>query len=465
MERTLFALLHPMVIVGGRPHFSMRNWSGAAQVEYAGYAPVELAETAAYLRANGVEVRIHDGQAGRTPVSRFVSEVAADKPDWAVLALGWQSIESDLALLRDLKRASPTTKIIAGGAPATARPGVALAEPAVDFVALGELDDPCLRLVRGDHSRNLAWRGAHGAIECAPREAIPDLDLLPTPAWDLLPIKCYVIPSAPCAPSLTYRLTRQCSYGACTFCPSAIYRAGPQKPRSAARALDDLETIVRHGVRHVIFTDQMLTGDKELVLELCRGMRARGLGLKWQAASRADCLDAEIVREMAASGCALLALGIESSCADTLRKHGKRSDHDTVANAVRLAQAAGIGVIGHFILGLEGETESVVARMADYAIGLGLDYAEFTVAMILPGTPWYDARFPAGGRALAESFVWNDETVPLDRLRELQRQAYRRFYFRPRVLWRQVTRVRSASHFRVLARTAFALLKTNPYGN
>ena len=53
------------------------------------------------------------------------------------------------------------------------------------------------------------------------------------------------------------------------------------------------------------------------------------------------------------------------------------------------------------------------------------------------------------------------EFVPMEKLVELQKKAYRIFYFRPSVIWRQLKQIRSFYEIKVKIRGAISVLGIN----
>lgn len=453
------AILHPAVTLGGKARFFSRDWSGSEIPASVTYFPLDEAELAAALRAGGHDAVILDGARERTPVEAFVRRVAALRPEAVFLAGGWESLEPDLDLLRRLKARLPALRVIAGGPLLTWKPELALAHDVVDVVALGEPEDPCLRLLGGDLSQNVAYRGPDGAVIQAPRVLVTDLDELPTPAWDLLPVSRYVLPFALRNPCVAYRMSRGCVHGACHFCPTNVYHPGRARYHSAARVLHDLEAVVRgHGARQVVFRDQVFTGDRGLVEAVCAGLIERKLDLVWRVTTRVDLVDADLLRLMARAGLVQISFGLETPGAETLRRVGKGTTPELARRAVGYARDAGVEVTGLFIVGLEGDGAPDAEGVADYAMRLGLDLAEFNIPQVVPGTPWHQRFAATATDPMGPHSYYLTAALPLKRLQRLQRAAYRRFYLRPRVVWQQLRRVRSWSHLVASARAAVALL-------
>ena len=143
------------------------------------------------------------------------------------------------------------------------------------------------------------------------------------------------------------------------------------------------------------------------------------------------------------------------SSLDGLRK-GQRADEGFAA--VRAARAAGLQVIGFFMLGVPGETPSSLQATIDYARALDVDFAKFTVFVPFPGTEIHGELLRGG--EIEEPEAWErytsyptrrcppnyvPEGLSASDLIRGQRRAYASFYLRPRMAVRHLVRIRALS--------------------
>src|SRR4030095_10944429 len=105
---------------------------------------------------------------------------------------------------------------------------------------------------------------------------IVDLDALPFPA--LYPDGYGVDPRA----QYPYSVTSRGCPAECTFCSSPEFWGSRVRFRSAVNILDELELLKqRFGLLYVSFRDDVFALHRTRVLDLCRGMVERRLGLLW----------------------------------------------------------------------------------------------------------------------------------------------------------------------------------------
>lgn len=218
------------------------------------------------------------------------------------------------------------------------------------------------------------------------RRPAGDLDAVPFPARDLLPNDAYI---ADGRRRYGYSITsvmssRGCPYS-CEFCSNPVFGRS-FRTRSAANVVQELEQIAELGYERVHFADDVFTLDRRRLLEICRGIEARKLKLKWECLARVDSLDRDMADAMRAAGCFRIYFGIESGNDRVLALMGKKTDRKAVERGVGLAAAAGLETGGFFIVCYPGETDATVLDTIRFARRLPLHYASFTMPHALPGT-------------------------------------------------------------------------------
>jgi radical SAM superfamily enzyme YgiQ (UPF0313 family) len=172
---------------------------------------------------------------------------------------------------------------------------------------------------------------------------------------------------------------------------------------------------------------------------------------------------------MKESGCRRIQIGVETGTEEGLRVLGKPARLDDFRHAFSAARRVGLETMGYFMLGLPTERNAVDVRATvRCAKSLDPDFAMFNVLTLYPGAALYDdarARGLIAGdpwRAFAvapttdfDAPVWS-ESLPREALFALLREAYRSFYWRPRIVLRQLRRQRG---FRGLLRKAALALR------
>jgi anaerobic magnesium-protoporphyrin IX monomethyl ester cyclase len=300
-----------------------------------------------------------------------------------------------------------------------------------DFLLSGEPEAAVMRLAQGE--------SLSGTVVS---EQINDLDSLPFPRWDLiaehrreLGVKWFTRPIGGGYPLLA---SRGCPEF-CTYCPHRIlagYRA-----RSIANIADELERLCdQHPRPYVIFRDPLFSEQRERCLELCDQIAARGLTLTFEAETRLDRLDTDLLNRLYAAGFRAMSFGVESLDPVTLRKSGRRPIPQTHQREImEHCRKLGIVTAAFYVLGFLQDDWNSIAATIDYATELGSTFAQFKMLTPYPGTPMFKQIQPLLTETDWEKFDGYTPTFAhpnlSDReLRFLLGAAYKRFYMRPSYL-------------------------------
>ncbi|MEA3377747.1 MAG: B12-binding domain-containing radical SAM protein, partial [Chloroflexota bacterium] len=286
--------------------------------------------------------------------------------------------------------------------------------------------------------KGLVWRDGTEIVINPDRPLIADLDDLPLPRHDLLPLHRYRAPlvGGPYAFVVT---SRGCP-GGCRFCIKHVSYGSSVRFRSPESVLDEIEALVARGVRKIHMYADLFTVNRDHVVGICRGIQERGLDVRWTCNSRVDFVDAEMLEAMAASGCWMISWGIESGDERMLRRMRKGTTLEQVRRAIRWSREAGIMNWGYFIIGLPGETEESIRRTIDLAKELPLDLALFHIAAPHPGTPFFfevveNGWFRPGTRweevDMDRSTVLDYPNLSAEELEAWARRAFREWALRP----------------------------------
>jgi radical SAM superfamily enzyme YgiQ (UPF0313 family) len=286
--------------------------------------------------------------------------------------------------------------------------------------------------------KGLAWRNGDQIVLNPPRPFISDLDDLPIPLHELLPLGRYRMPMMK-GPFTFIVTSRGCTAG-CIYCIKHVSYQYSVRLRSPRLIMEELWKLKKLGINYINMYSDLFTVSRDQVMELCQRMIDEKIDIKWTSNSRVDYVDEEMLKTMARAGSFMIAWGIESGSEQILRHAHKGAFPDKAERALRWARDAGIMNWGYFIIGLPGETEGTIRQTIDFAKRLPLDIALFHVAAPYPGTPFFfevvrEGWFRPGTRwehvDMDKGTVLDYPGLPAERLLYWQKRAFREWAFRP----------------------------------
>lgn len=206
----------------------------------------------------------------------------------------------------------------------------------------------------------------------------------------------------------------------------------------------------KFGVKEIHFCDDNFTADVTRAEEICEAMLREKINLPWQCPNgvRIDKLPLHLLNKMKKSGCYAVGLGIESGSQKILEKVNKQLDLKIVPEVLKNLHRVGIESNGFFILGLPGETRKTALETINFALNNNFDRVWFNIFIPYPGSPafasWLRSRRFAdidwerhdGSTAIVEV-----TGLSLREIEKLQKSALRKFYSRPKVIFKLLKRI------------------------
>jgi len=286
--------------------------------------------------------------------------------------------------------------------------------------------------------KGIAWRQGEEINLNFPRPFVADLDDLPIPMHELLPLQSYRMPYIKGA--FTFIVTSRGCPAGCTYCIKHVSYQYSARIRSPKLIMEEMWRLKKLGINNIHMYADLFTVNRDQVMELCQLMIDEKIDLHWTSNSRVDYVDEEMLTLMGKAGCRLISWGIESGNEQILKHARKGAYPDKAERALRWAKKAGIMNWGYFIIGLPGETEQTIRQTIDFAKKLPLDIALFHVAAPYPGTPFFfevveNKWFRPGTRweqvDMDKGTVLDYPDMPAERLLYWQKRAFREWAFRP----------------------------------
>ena len=245
----------------------------------------------------------------------------------------------------------------------------------------------------------------------------PSLDRTPVPRWDLVDLRQYA--------TMAVQFSRGCPFD-CEFCDIVAMNGRTPRTKSPAQVVAELEALRVRGWRDMVFlVDDNFIGDKRrarALLEALVEWRERTgtpIGFLTEASvNLAD--DAGLCALMVRAGFTKVFVGIETPSAEALAECHKVQNRgrDLVA-AVRTLQAAGLEVMGGFIVGFDSDRADIFHRQFEFIQRSGVVTAMVGLLTALPRTRLYE-RLKQEGRLVQES-SGNNTAAELNFVTRLQR--------------------------------------------
>jgi len=427
------------------------------------HPPLGLGYLASFLEKEGHQVSLFDGTLHNATLEDFLLVISEFKPDLVGISVLTRGHNRTRKIIKRIKKRFRKLPIVIGGTQVTAAPKIVLKDLNADFAIVGEGEITFSELVKTLENRKksfakingLAYKTATGRIKITqPRELIANLDSLPFPAWHLMSPKKYRIApileparAHPIAPVLT---SRGCPYN-CSFCASNVTWKRRLRLRSIENVIEEIKMLKRKfGVKEIHFCDDNFTMDIKRAEKMCNALIKEKINLPWQCPNgvRIDRLTLPLLRKMKKAGCYSVGLGIESGNQKMLKRANKQLNLKVVPRALRNLRKTGIDSYGFFILGLPGETKKTIQDTINFALKNPFDRAWFNIFTPYPGSSafdeWIDNRdFGAidWDKHDCSTAIMASKDLSVEEINRLQKQALRKFYLRPWVFLKVLSRL------------------------
>lgn len=333
------------------------------------------------------------------------------KPDVVgVSSLFSSQVSQAYAVARVVKKYNKKTVVVFGGIHASDKPEEVLNdEEDVDYVMRGEGDYTWSNFVESlflkkdlSNVPGLVQRNGKQFIKNPMAPLIHDMDALPLPAWDLVPmekyfeIAMYHNPYVKSGRVGCIMTSRGCP-DRCYFCSSTVFFGHKFRQMSPERVGEMVDYLVNDfKIKELQIEDDNFAVNPVRVFKICERIKHHKLRVTMPNAMRADTpinreKRGEMFKAMKEAGWDQIGLGVECGDPEFLNDTiGKRLDLDEVVATCDLAHEAGLLVHTNFMMGFPFETKKTRDRTAEFAMKLDSDSYSVSLATPLPGTKMWD---------------------------------------------------------------------------
>lgn len=389
---------------------------------------------------------------------------------------------------RTIRTACPGVHLCLGGHHPIAFPLEAAELPEFDSIVVGEGEEafPSLvnalqnatdiTLINGVYTResiqtyfqNRATDARFLNSVTVPPAYIENIDLLPAPDRSVIRhLKYRSIVGA--SNNLATIITSRGCPCQCTYCdvPFKLYRQ-----RLVPSVVDEIKECLDAGYTEIHFYDDLFNITPQRVIAFCDEIMRRGYKFTWDFRGRVNNVTRESLVRAKDAGCRMISFGVETGSDEGLRQLKKNTTTEQIRRVFAWCRELGILTIADFMIGMPFEkTADDVRRNVDFLLELDSDYAQFSILSLFPNTELFAdaARF-----GLIEPTRWHEfarhpdrgfyvdhweEFLAIHDLLKLQKESYRRFYLRPRYIWRSIFSTCSWYEFTSKLQGALKLLR------
>lgn len=344
------------------------------------YPHIGLAYITSYLELKGHTVIPIDLRVSKF---KYVKEILSTHIDFIGITSSDFGYKKAYDLISKLKKIT-NAKIVIGGPHVSTNKAKVLLQCQADYAIKGEGEITFAELCSGKFPSEidgLIWNDGKIVHENYDRQPIPNLDMLPFPAYDKFQFSEYSLSEIPIVTS------RGCPHN-CIYCAVHCIMGYRFRPRSPENVISEIEHWISKGHIHFQFTDDNFTFDIIRAKQICDLIIQKKLNIKWNIRNgiRVDKVDKELLEKMKQSGCYFIFFGMESGAQPILKSIKKGTTIDQIRNAVALTKEVGLPAGGTFMIGHPDETYRDFEESINLARSLELDEVRFYNVIAYPNT-------------------------------------------------------------------------------
>jgi anaerobic magnesium-protoporphyrin IX monomethyl ester cyclase len=351
-------------------------------------------------------------------IEAYRQQLAAFKPDLIAVSAMHPTWLPLRPYLESVKAAMPKVRVIVGGYQAIFSPEATLGHPAVDFVCVGDGEEPLVDVIRRVQGvskpeqstvRTGFWeKKPNGDVLRSAPLLTPDLKRLPFPDYTIFEkngslrwLSPHAIESRDLT-TLPVMSGRGCPYR-CTYCSNTPLLDLLSSQGSILRHYD-VEAFIaelvrlkqRYSAEYFQFMDETFTFDKKHAYRLM-DLYKQKVGLPFSCFARVEQMDDEFCRIASRAGCHSMWFGVESGSEEYRRLHlGRKMSNRQILQASEMARRHGIKRMTFNMVGMPLETREDVLQTFELIKAIQPELVIVGQYLPLPGTPLYAVAEKAG---------------------------------------------------------------------
>jgi len=450
--------------------------------DFGHFPPLGLLYVLSYLEANtkNHEIVFKDCVAEQISHQDLKEVIKSVQPDVLAITSFTVSLVDVVLAARSCRELCPSCHICMGGHHPIAFPFEAAQLPEFDSIVVGEgeivFTDLVNSLEAGEDITNIEGVYTNESVKKyigvtikkdkrflqkvqLPPAYVDDIDELPIPNRKYISHINYKSVIGVSKKLATMISSRGCPYK-CTFCdiPLKSY-----KKRDPASVVDEMQVCLDMGYDEIHFYDDLFNITPKRLIDICDEIDKRNIKVKWDFRGRVNGIDYESLVRFKKSGGRMISFGVETASDEGLKILRKGSKVKQNIQALAWCKELGIVSVADYMIGLPHEKNE-----KDVWDGINIlikkykpDFAQFGVLSLYPNTEIYDQAVDKGlidGNKWNKWVVdpvnnslvvdhWNEYISTIDLVR-IQKSAYKKFYFRPSIIFKELLRLRSFHQFK-----------------
>ncbi len=418
-----------------------------------------------------------DAQAEGWDAKTTADRAIAHEPDLVGITTQTHNLIDVYSILKRLREEMPRVHLMLGGAHCWSFPGEAIKLEPVDSILTGDGEESLPRWMDALEDRldketvpGIRWKNPRGEVVINPNNPpSKNLDHLPFPDRDQLPLKYYYTPGMKASRTTTMITSRGCPHR-CNFC-NTYQRYSTRSPSSIVDEMEHCRD--QYGIGEIHFIDDLFNGTGERVMEIAQEILRRNLKMSWGFKATCRNSSREMVRLAARSGCTKIHYGVETGTDAGLESLRKPLNTDEIREVFQFTREEGIITVAYMMLGIPPEkTRKDVRDSMKFIRKLNPDYVVWALMSPYPDTEIFKQgvdlglypgdcwdRFmasPAPGHNLPT--VWEEHFTKAE-LISLFKEVHRDFYLNPGRILKTISRISTGDELARILRGALALLK------
>lgn len=339
--------------------------------------PLDLAYIASLFLKNNYEVKFLDANVLKYDVDKTVSEIKKYGPDILILTSTpidrWECPNSHIDSVFEIINKADVHPIILTGSHGSLTPEWIFKNCHVDYIVRNEPEIITLNLIQAldkkedlKNIRGISYRNGDIVINNQDAPRIENLDELPFPAYELLPMDKYKYSSPNLPQPFSIMLTsRGCPFN-CIFCLKVMSK-DKYITRSPENVVSEIEYLIgSFNIKSIFFQDWEFAIDRERAEKICDLILGQNLKIFWGCNVRANDLSYKLAKKMKEAGCVRVNIGFESGSQKVLDSANKGIRVEDLENAIKICRNIGINIGMYALLNLPGEDKETIRETVNF---------------------------------------------------------------------------------------------------